>query len=238
MNEGITREKVLRERVYRMQTFYGQGSNSLNQQSPKVALIAILLFAFSGLISGFAVGAFVHHKTGTTHNNNTGTGITPIAQNTGTPVSTTAPEVVWLGEPKIQYPDIGTQRADGSTSYTLSTLIVDKSDHPIQASDVTCKLWLTKDGNATAMLSANNYAVPKAIDAIQQPFQGEVVGGLTFSTTQQAQPCTPNGNTTWNYTISPSVDPGTYYLVVLADWKGKHYNWSWVIIKIKQGASH
>lgn len=217
-----------------MQTLSRKNPTKLSPQTRKIATGAILLFALSGLISGFAVGAFVHLRpaTGTTHN--TGLGTSPIAQNTETPVITRTPEVVWLGDPHIT--DLTfSEIANGSTNYTLSALVVDKSNNPIQASDVTCKLLLTKDGSAlNATLKADNAAIPRDLNKIQQAFPGEIVNALNFiSQTPQMQPCIPNSKTTWNYTVSPSVEPGIYYLFVFADWQGKHYNWSWKEVLIK-----
>lgn len=220
-----------------MQTLYRKNPTKLSPQTRKIATGAILLFALAGLISGFAVGAFVHPRpaTGTTHN--TGLGTPPVVQNTRTPATPATPENVNLDEPKINLGDITfRQIANGSTTYTLSALIIEKNKKPIQVSDVTCKLWVTKSAtDVNLLLGANNYAIPRAFDTIQQqPFPNEV-NALNFNpSTQQIQPCTPNGNTSWNYTISPSVDPGTYHFVVLADWQGKHYNWSWVNIEIKK----
>ncbi|HEY6542239.1 MAG TPA: hypothetical protein VIZ18_14950, partial [Ktedonobacteraceae bacterium] len=51
-----------------MQTLSSRRSSGLNPQSRKIAVFAILLFALSGLISGFAVGAFVRPKIGGTGN--------------------------------------------------------------------------------------------------------------------------------------------------------------------------
>jgi hypothetical protein len=222
-----------------MQTLSSQHPNNLNQQTRKIAIIAILLFAFSGLISGFAVGAFVHSKskTGTGTVPETGSKITPITQATHTQVSTAVVENVNLGEPVINQGDYSyIQNANGSTNYSLSALIINKSNNPIHASDVTCKLWLTKDGNVNSILRADNFAIPRTIGAFNQPFPKEVVGALNYiAPSQQVQPCVPNGKTTWTYTISPSVDAGTYYLVTLANWKGKSFNWYWVAIVIKKG---
>lgn len=216
-----------------MQTTYGPSSTNVSPHTRKIALITILLFALSGLISGFAVGAFVRPKFGVT--TNTGSATTPIVHKNQTSGPTGAPENVWLGEPQItDFTYI--EKANGSTSYTLSTLVVDKSNQPIQASDVTCKLVLTKDGNAmNAALGEDNYAIPRAINTIQNPFPGEITGQLNFNApSQQIQPCTPGGKTTWNYTISSSIEPGLYYLLVFADWKGKHYNWRWQAIRIRK----
>ena len=223
-----------------MQTVSSQQPNNVNQQTRKIAVVAILLFALSGLISGFAVGAFVHPKaqkgmgTGT---GNTGSKTTPIAHATSTQGTKTIAENVNLAEPVItqgDYPYF--QIANGSTSYTLSALIRNKNKTPIQASDVTCRLWLTKDGDVTSILEANDYAIPRSIGTFQQPFPNETPGALSFiAPSQQVQFCAPNGKTTWSYTISPSVDSGLHYLVTLASWKGKSFNWYWVAIMIKKG---
>jgi len=222
--------------IQSMQTLSSQPPNHISQQTRKIAVFAVLLFALSGLISGFAVGAFTHskpHGSGTTKSVNTGT--TPVTQSTKGSVST-APENVNLDLPVINQADFSYfQVANGSTSYTFSTLIINKSKNPIQVSDVTCKLWLTKDADVNSILRADNYALPRSFDTIQQSFPKEVVGAFTFTApTQQTQPCTPKGKTTWSYTISPTIDPGIYYAVVLADWKGKSFDWSWVAIRIKK----
>jgi len=213
-----------------MQMLSGQSPNGLSQQSRKIAFFAVLLFALSGLISGFAVGAFVHPRIGT-GTTSTGPGTTSGAQSSKTSQST---ENVNLGSPEIRdfsYSEV----ANGSTSYIFTAQIFDKSKNPIRVSDVSCKLWLTKNGDVNQLLLADNAAIPRAIDEIQQPFRDEVANGLNFiSSSRQVQPCTPNGKTTWSYTVSSSVDPGTYYLVVLADWKGKSYYWSWQAIKIRK----
>jgi hypothetical protein len=214
-----------------MQTLSRQSPGGISQQSRKIAVYAILLFALSGLISGFAVGAFVRPRIGPA-TTSTGSGTTPGAQSTKTSQSTT--EHINLDFPVIA--DFSfTEVANGSTRYIFTAQILEKSKKPIQASDVMCKLWLTKNGNVNPVLQANNDAIPRAIDQIQQQFPHEVANALNFiSPSQQVQPCTANGKTTWSYTISQSVGPGIYYLVVLADWQGKSYTWSWQSIKIKK----
>ena len=220
-----------------MQTLSSQHPNNLNPQTRKIAVVAILLFALSGLVSGFAVGAFGHSKAKTgTGTAPTGSKTTPIAHATRTTVPTTTVEHINLDLPGISQGDYSYfQIANGSTNYTFSTLIINKNKTPTQASDVTCKLWLTKEGDVNSILRAKNYAIPKSFDTIQQPFPKEVVGTFNYiPPSQQIQPCAPTGKTTWSYTISQSVDPGTYSLVVLADWKGKSFNWRWVSIVIKK----
>jgi hypothetical protein len=222
-----------------MQTVSSQYPNNANQQTRKVALIAILLFALSGLISGFAVGAFVQPRAHT--GSGTGTGTTgsrtkPIAHATPSQGTTAVSENVNLDDPLIKQGDYSYfQIANGSTSYTLSALILNKNKTPIQASDVSCRLWLTKDGDVNSILGADHYAIPRSIGTFQQPFPKEAVGALNFiAPSQQVQFCAPNGKTTWTYTISPSIDPGTYYLVTLASWRGKSFSWYWLAIMIKK----
>ena len=220
-----------------MQTVSSQHPNNVNQQTRKIAVVAILLLAFSGLISGFAVGAFVHPKAQTgTGTGNTGSKTTPIAHATRTTVPTTTVEHVNLDLPVISQGDYSYfQIANGSTNYTFSAQIINKDKNPTQAPDVTCKLWLTKEVDVNSILRADNYALLRSVDSIQQPFPKEVVGAFNYiAPSQQIQPCAPTGKTSWDYTISQSTDPGTYNLVVLADWKGESFNWSWVQIVIKK----
>ncbi len=198
--------------------------------------MALLLFALAGLLSGFAVGAFVHPKTHTgTGADTTGSKTTPVARTTPTQGSTALAEHVNLKEPVITQNYSYFQTADGSTNYTISALILNKNNTSIQASDVTCKLWLTKEKDVNSILRADGYALLKSTDTIQQPVPKEAVGALNYiAPSQQIQTCAPTGKTSWSYTISQSADPGQYSLVVLADWKGKSFNWSWVIIDIKK----
>ena len=222
-----------------MQTVSSQFPNNVNQQTRKVAVIAILLFALSGLISGFAVGAFVHPKIRTgagTGTSTTDSKSTPVTHVTQTTVPTTTVEHINLDLPVISRGEYSYfQIADGSTNYTISALIINKNKTPIQASDVTCKLWLTSEGDVNSILRVDDYALLRSIDTIQQPLPKEVVGVLNYiAPSQQIQPCAPTGKTSWSYTLSQSVNPGTYNLVVLADWKGKSFNWSWVQIVIKK----
>jgi hypothetical protein len=223
-----------------MQTLSDQHPNTIHQQTRKIAVVAILLFALSGLISGFAVGAFTHSKSripGTTTPASSGT--TPVTQMTRTPVSTAGTKNVNLDFPVIKQGEDFRflQIANGNTGYTFSASILNKNQTPIQVPDVTCKLWLTQNRDINSILAANNYAMPREIEKIQQPFPDEVVGYLNYiSPSQQIQPCSQNGKTSWNYTISPSINPGIYYFVVLADWRGKSFKWSWVSIEIKRAS--
>ena len=233
-------ESMKRERAYRMQTLYRQSPNNISHQPRKIAVLAILLFAISGLVSGFAVGAFVHPGTGTGNTSNTDSLTTPGAQNNKTAVSTGTLTPVKLGWPVFMPPYAHSQKADATTSYTINIQIVDQSisqekGNPVSAPGITCKIWLTKDDNITDEIQANNNQRLKSVDTINEPFPGEILGALNFDPgTPQTQQTNGNGQVTWKYTIATSVDPGDYHLVVLADWNGVHYNWSWLNITIKK----
>lgn len=224
-----------------MQTVSRPSSSGLSQQSRRIAMFAILLFALSGLISGFALGAFVKPKIpGITPNN--GGGITPVAQGTKTATPDVQPRPVAFNDPSIDH--YHTIEKNDGTVYTFSAYlanVVGKNGQPVYATDLTCKLWLIQHIDGKLDLSATILA---NINEIQNPITGtitgegtpvpEVSGALNFdSTTNQVQACATSGDVTWKYSLSSSVNPGNYELVVLFDWQGKHYNWSWKDIKIK-----
>src|SRR6516164_4446492 len=107
-----------------MQTVSSHYPNKLNQQSRKVAVTAILLFALAGLLSGFAVGAFVHPKSpaGTgTGTDSTGSKSTPATHATQTVPTTVTQTPKELGFPVIDKSVfVFNELADGQTTYTFS----------------------------------------------------------------------------------------------------------------------
>jgi hypothetical protein len=225
---------IRRERPYNMQTLSGQGSaNNLKNQSRAIAVISIILFAIAGLLSGFAVSAFTRPVQQQLANN-TGTTLTPPQQKPAhTPTATSQTQLPFAMNPpaiqQAQYIEI----ANESTTYNVTAQAVDKKSQSLYSQGITCKLWLTEDSNVNANMPASRL---RAIDTLAQPFPKEVQGGLTFAeTTLQTQPCNNNGQGQWSYTVSPSIKHGIYYLVVLMDWSGIRYNWSWVAINIKKG---
>lgn len=227
-----------------MQTWSGDNQRgSGHQGAGKIAFYTLLCFSLAGLIAGFAFGSFIGHASGGSVGNvptaTIGTspipGHSPVASATATPVD------VAPGEPIVAAGDYTSpEKADGTTSYTFTTQIVNKADKtPITATNVTCRLWLTDDANATsAALSANKYAIPRSPASFAQPFPHEVTNALNFaSPSQQTQPCAANGKTRWTYTLAPTVHHGEYFLAVLADWKGIHYNWYMVEISVPKGGN-
>ena len=210
--------------------------NNVNGPSRSIAVLAVLLFALAGLMSGFAVGGFMHSKSG--QSSNTGAaGTTSEGQSTQSSSSPTShPKLLGLPQNDLSSTD---ERANGTT-YTLTTQAVDKDNKPVHASDITCKLWLVQripPGDGKYIIRGSTLS---DITAIQKPFTGyvggqpfEEVSGLTFdSSTPQTHLCDANGRFTWKFQISSSVQSGEYDLVVLTDWKGVHYNWDWINIEI------
>jgi hypothetical protein len=223
-------------------TAYGRGpSNNLGTQSRTIAITALCLFALAGLISGFAVGAFV--RPGHTKQENISTtAVTPkIAGQTAVPTRTPSLQrPVNLGIPKIDHVSYS-EVADGTTTYTLSSQVITRSDTPVHAPDVTCKVWLVQQIPDGAKFDISNQAL-KDVNNLQNPIVGTVknqpvveVPGLTFTDANSPQThlCTPKGRGTWTYQVTPSVPAGVYDLIVLNDWSGVHYNWSWVQITIQ-----
>ena len=210
-----------------MQTVSSRRSNSLSSQSRRVAVFAVLLFALAGLISGFAVGGFVRPKIGGL-GTTTGNNINPIVQQTKTttPVPTIKPEK--LGFPKVDHYSFK-EFANGQTTYTVSIHAIDAAGQPLHVTGITCKLWLTKEQT----LPQHNEWSP--VNALYNPVTGEIPGAFMFdSTTPQTHLCDANGAAAWKYQVAQSVNPGTYYLAIITDWAGVHYNIYWQLIQIKQ----
>jgi hypothetical protein len=218
-----------REQIYRMQTLSRPNStDGLSPQAHTVAIVAILLFAFSGLLSGFAVGAFIRVQPSSPSRPNFGA--TSVVQKGQTPTTVPTRNPVKLGWPVVdEYKS--SEVADGHTIYTVSAYAVDRSidkghGKQIHATGITCVFWLTKDQK-----SPEKNLSP--INAVNNQMDGELAGALHFdSATPRVQSCNANGSGTWRYTIDPSVPPGDYYLAVVTDWNALYYNWSWREIHI------
>ncbi len=206
-----------------------------NSRATLIAILALFLFALSGLMTGFATGAFTRPKQTAQQNNDNGNKSSSSGKTAATPVQTHAPQitqtpnilVVGLGCPGLlQY---SLQQVRG-TSYQVQAQITDKSAEckngggkPLHIPGVTCRLWLTKDNNFGENIPKDRI---KSVDTLQQAFPKEEQNALNFNASQQVQPCNAQGPTAWHYQLSPSLDEGTYYLIVLADWQGTLYNWT------------
>ncbi len=166
-------------------------------------------------------------------------GSTPVVRQNTTPTPTTTPRPVALGPPIIN--SITTsETADGTTPYTVSIQAVDKEhNQAVHGPGLVCKLWLTKDSHVNDNIPAQGGAARlkshNLLQDLQAPFQAEVPNALIFgTTTPQTQPCTADGQGNWTYSVAQGVDPGTYFLVVLVDWSGVHWKWTWQQIRIKK----
>ena len=215
-----------------------QQSGATSSRAGATTFYTLLCFSLAGLIMGFAIGGFAGHLAGMPMGGaGAPTTSEPSLIGHGPVSSRTAhAENILLGVPNIGADDYtSAETADNTTSYQLSAQIINKGDKtPITASDVVCRLWLTDDLDATmAGLNAGNFAIPRNPSTFSQPFPGEVAGVLNFSSSDsQTRPCATKGKTSWTYTLSSDVPEGTYYLAVLADWKGIHYNWYMVAIEV------
>lgn len=227
-----------------MHTWSGQSPSGAVSPTRRLITTIIITFSVVGLLAGFALGGLSASRSGS----NTGaTGPqktqTPVAQHTATVTPTRTPvPVILLGFPQFKpYPQ-PTESAANNTTYTVGMQAVDKQGHAVSSANVTCKLWLIQQLASNQKLSIDP-ATLKAVTTLTTPIQGTITGtpqpvpeinGLTFDpTTPQTALCNPNGQITWKYTIAPTVLPGSYDLVILADWQGKHYNWYWTNITIQ-----
>lgn len=218
---------------------YSNSNGKRRGPSPAIALAAILMFALSGLLVGFAAGALTHKRT-STPTPDTKQDTRPVTTRTQTATQTTTTQKVQLGCPRIEASD-GAEVANGSLSYTFAAQASDKSaglcgpGNPVNAPGITCKLWLTKDDNPSKTLIPIIGSRLANVGTLALPMPGEVNHGLVFdSTTPQTQHCDAKGHATWKYGIAPSVHPGSYHLVVLTDWDGTYYSWSWANIGVKK----
>jgi len=129
-----------------------------NSRSALIAILALLLFALSGLLTGFATGAFTRPKQTAQQNNPNGNKTNPSGKTAATPAQTQTPQatqtpnilVVGLGCPNVlQY--VPQEVRGTSTSYQVQAQITDKSAEckngggkPLYIAGVTCRLWLTR----------------------------------------------------------------------------------------------
>lgn len=198
-------------------------------------ILALVLFAIAGLVTGFSVGVFTRPAKTQQASNQPNISSLPNKSNTAVPTQTV--KVLPLGYPVISQIS-NTIVADGTTSYTLSAHAVDQSidkghGKPIAASNITCRIWLTKDSKVTETLLAAQDRL-KSVASLTSPLPKEKQGALIFSGSDQTKFCAATGETTWKYQVDPTLTPGTYYLVVLTDWQGQRFNWSWQVITVSK----
>lgn len=230
--------------------------NKRRKQSQAIVFMAFTLFALSGLLIGFAVGAFTRSRQpGQPGIDNTGS--TGGVVQGKTPQTVPTADVLALGG--IGCPHlIGnnfnfSEVADGKTPNTLSVqaqiqgpgICQFTAERPLHTPGITCKLWLVQripEGQVLEFPKEREQL--SHVELLSSPLTGTIkhtdvpeIMGLNFdSATLQTQLCNDQGQAKWNYTVSPSVAPGNYDLVVLTDWQGKSFIWSWFHITIKKAS--
>jgi len=226
-----------------MQTWSEQHPRGPVSAARKFPTTILLFFSLAGLIAGFAFGGLNGSKAHpTTGNTGPVKKPSPVVQTTVTVTPTVQP-IVKLNPPDTLNLSTATQKADGSTNYSITIQTIDTNKNAIHAANITCKLWLVQqipDGkilniDSTLLKSVNNLIspIPGTVVGTNQPVS-EIPSSLNFTTaTPQTALCNANGQMTWNYTIAATVPPGKYDLVYLTDWQGVHFNWSWDSITIQ-----
>ncbi|HLI07562.1 MAG TPA: hypothetical protein VKV40_13410 [Ktedonobacteraceae bacterium] len=240
---NLRKERFLRMQTLTRPNYSPTNSNPTDAQALRVAVLAVILFALSGLITGFAFGAFVHFSPA--RKASTTTNITTVQQKTGnkTPVATQTVQVQALGWPIMTLSSY-IEKADNNTPYSVSIQVTDKKKgntwgNPLPASGITCKLWLVQRIPSKKTLDIP-FSILQNTQSLQSPITGQVGGqpypeisGLSFNPGMpQVQLSKPGGQVTWKYQVSQSIKAGNYDLVALTDWDGKAFNWSWVNIEI------
>lgn len=212
-----------------MQLRSGQSSGGVPSPTRKFITTILLIFSLAGLMIGFAVGGLTSSKaTPAGSTGPTKKSTQPVAQTTQTVSPTATPENIPLDPPVVTDYAIS-EVANGTTPYTLSAQPIDKSSHkPINAKGITCRFWITQNLDETkTALEANSYALLKNVNGFNQPFPQEIPAGVIFTApTAQVQECAANGPTKWTYTLSSALPAGNYYIYILTDWKGIHFNWN------------
>ncbi|HEY0754146.1 MAG TPA: hypothetical protein VGD98_09310 [Ktedonobacteraceae bacterium] len=213
-----------------MQTWSGQDPSGISAGTRKLLTRMLIIFSLAGLVIGFAVGGLTGIHPAPTQ---TAKNITKTVISTRAPATATVPPTAIADNVPLDLPDVTkytiSEVNNGTTNYTFSAQPVYKNSRkPVSATDITCRLWLTQSLDQTnSAMKANNYALLRNVGNLTQSFPQEVGSSLAYVTpSTQVQFCSANGPTTWTYTLANSVQPGSYYLYVLVDWKGIHFNWS------------
>jgi hypothetical protein len=225
-------------------------------RSQIILIIALLLFSVAGLVSGFSVGALTKGPQQVTQSNTKPATTQHMDSQTATPTpKPVLATVKELGCPPAdntssiyQSP---TQLADGNTPYTFASHAVDKAggkcdqnNQPVHMAGIMFKLWLTKHIPAHKVLQIPADILTQA-DQLAQPIKGnigdanypEIPNSLQFATnTPELQQSNGQGQVNWTYKIGPDLQDGNYSLIILTDWQGHVYNWSWYDLIIKRQA--
>lgn len=213
-----------------------------NSQYQSIIITAITLFALSGAILGFTIGAFTHPRAPQqVANNNNNDNNKPAAKPTTAvkPTATPTPSVV--SQP-VGCPGMNTTSNIDGITFTITLAVKNKvqgtcdpAKEPNMINDnVTCHIWLAKakDDQHPVIEQADENLFNKP-ESFATPFPSEVPNGLVFSNgASQTQMC-KQGQANWSVSLSPTLAKGKYFIVGLTSW-GVFYNWSWSGLLIKK----
>ncbi|GLV59370.1 hypothetical protein KDH_61970 [Dictyobacter sp. S3.2.2.5] len=207
--------------------------NGGNTQVQTVMITAITLFALSGAILGFAVGAFTHPRTVQQIINTTSGGDkkpTPVVIAKTPSPTTTA--VTTQAIPQ-GCPGIGTTYGiDGTITLTLAAKqkvpndCTPSNEPDLANNGITCRIFLAKAKGVVPVLDDADRALFKDTANYSGTFPHEIAGGLTVvNGGSLTQPCM-QGKATWTLRLADTLEKGKYYIVGLTG-NTPFYNYSW-----------
>ncbi|GCE47105.1 hypothetical protein EI42_00625 [Thermosporothrix hazakensis] len=220
--------------------------NGKRPNKPQSAvLIALILFAVAGLLSGFTIGAINRPQSA----NQANTKLTPTPSTTTVPTATetkTAPTptptidilTTGFGCPAGKLSSYGLMEGD-QTQLTADMQAQKKpvtgsgtcnSPEELHTAGIATRLWLTKkDSDFNKKLVELTNAPWASNDRIGQAFPEEIENALVFDpSTPQVQKTDDQGHIQWKYTVAPTLPPGNYYAVFFMSWEGKRFNWTYL----------
>ncbi|GCE27743.1 hypothetical protein KDA_32270 [Dictyobacter alpinus] len=211
-----------------------QSAKPQNTGATSLIITAITLFALSGAILGFAIGAFTHPRAPQqVANNNNNNNNKPAAKPTTAVKPTATPTPSVIAQP-VGCPAMTTaSNLDGMT-FTVTLVVKNKvqgtcdpAKEPNMINDnVTCRIWLAKAKDDKHPVIENDEKLFNKPESFATPFPNEVPNGLVFSNgASQTQMC-KQGQANWTVNLSPNLPKGKYFVVGLTNW-GTYYNWSW-----------
>lgn len=215
-----------------MQQFVRSQKPGGGTQVQTVMITAITLFALSGAILGFAVGAFTrpHSTAPTTNTSNNNKKQTPVVvAKTPSPTTTTvAAQPIPQGCPRI----VTTYSLDGTITLNLiakqktpgSNCDPDK-EADLTSNGITCRIFLAKADGDHPLLDGSDETLFKDTTKYSSSFPHELTGLSVVNGGSLTQPCV-QGKATWTLKLADTLAKGKYYIVGVTG-NSPFYNFSW-----------
>jgi hypothetical protein len=219
-----------------------------------IVITAITLFAISGLMVGFAVGAVMRPPQSNANANDGLAQVSPTAQVTQTtkttPTATQAPtQDIDLGCPAIPTAPSGTAAPDNVTDYEMSVQATDKTNYDpngnkscqyangkpagnnVTIDGLTCKIWVSSSTSGSTY--QDHIRSLSTTAALSQPFPDELQNALMFDgSTPQMQTCN-KGTAQWKFKLSSAVlQAGNTYNIIAFTYYNQRYNFNWAVITV------